>query len=105
MAEAMGPVAYGQEDEPIVLGKEIARHKEYSEDTAQRIDKAVKAILDTARDRADGILRSNKDKLEKLAEALMNQETLIDEEVRHLLGFPPRENPGNLAAPLPLPAE
>jgi cell division protease FtsH len=105
MAEAMGPVAYGQEDEPIFLGKEIARHKDYSEDTAQRIDKAVKAILDAARERAGGILRDNKDKLEKLAEALMNQETLIDEEIRHLLGFPPRENPGNLAAPHPLPAE
>jgi cell division protease FtsH len=105
MAEELGPVAYGQEDEPIFLGKEIARHKDYSEDTAQCIDRAVKAILDAAREKAGEILRGNKKKLEKLAEALINRETLIDEEVRQLLGFPPRENPGNLAASFSLSPE
>ena len=96
MADEMGPVAYGQEDEPIFLGKEIARHKDYSEDTAQRIDKAVRTILDTARDQAENILKTNKDKVEKLADALISRETLIDDEVRDLLGFPPRENLGSL---------
>jgi cell division protease FtsH len=99
MAEELGPVSYGQEDEPIFLGKEIARHKDYSEDTAQRIDRAVKAILDAARERAGGILRDNRDKLEKLADALINRETLIDEEVRQLLDFPPRTAPGTLSPP------
>jgi cell division protease FtsH len=97
MAEDLGPVTYGQEDEPIFLGKEIARHKDYSEDTAQRIDKAVKKILDAARKRARDIIESHKSELEKLADALMVRETLIDDEVRSLLGLPPRENPGNPA--------
>jgi cell division protease FtsH len=92
MAEELGPVTYGQEDEPIFLGKEIARHKDYSEDTARRIDKAVKEILDDARGRADEILRTHKGELKKLADALLDQETLVDEEIRSLLGFPPREN-------------
>jgi cell division protease FtsH len=85
-------VAYGQEEEPIFLGKEIARHKDYSEDTAQRIDRAVKKILDAARELARDILQTHKEELEKLADALISRETLIDDEVRNLLGFPPREN-------------
>ena len=91
MAEELGPVAYGQEDEPIFLGKEIARHKDYSEDTARRIDKAVKEILDRARDNAAQILESRKTALEKLADALLARETLIDDEVRKILGLPPKE--------------
>jgi len=96
MADEMGPVTYGQEDEPIFLGKEIARHKDYSEDTAQRIDRAIKRILDEGRVQAEEILGSHKEELEKLAEALLVRETLVDEEVRSLLGFPPREDSGSL---------
>jgi cell division protease FtsH len=93
MAEDIGPVAYGLEDEPIFLGKEIARHKDYSEDTAQRIDKAVKEILDRARKNASKIIKSRKAQLEKLAEALLVRETLADDEVREILGLAPKENP------------
>jgi cell division protease FtsH len=91
MAEAMGPVAYGQEDEPIFLGKEIARHKDYSEETARNIDRAVKEILDKARDQAKNILETHKAELEKLADALLARETLVDDEVRTILGLSPRE--------------
>jgi cell division protease FtsH len=96
MADEMGPVTYGQEEEPIFLGKEIARHKDYSEDTAQRIDTAVKRILDENRKKAEDILLSHKPELEKLADALLSRETMVDEEVRSLLGFPPRENTSSL---------
>ena len=96
MADEMGPVTYGQEDEPIFLGKEIARHKDYSEETAMNIDRAVKRILDEARVRAEEILVSHKDELDKLSEALLARETLVDDEVRSLLGFPPRENTSSL---------
>jgi cell division protease FtsH len=94
MAEEMGPITYGQEDEPIFIGKEIARHKEYSEDTARLIDGAVKKILESAKSLAESILRARKMDLEKLAEALITQETLIDDEVRAILGLSPRENSG-----------
>jgi cell division protease FtsH len=86
MAEEMGPVAYGQEEEPIFLGKEIARHKDYSEETARRIDKAVKEILDIARGEAERIIHEQKTGLEALADALLSRETLVDEEVRQILG-------------------
>jgi cell division protease FtsH len=91
MAEELGPVAYGQEDEPIFIGKEIARHKDYSEDTAQRIDRAVKDILDCARENASVILSDHKKDLENLADALLVRETLVDDEVRKIIGLPPLE--------------
>jgi len=91
MSEALGPVTYGQEDEPIFLGKEIARHKDYSEETARRIDSAVKEILDRTRDNAAKIIESRRDKLEKLAEALLARETLAGDEVRDILGLPSKE--------------
>ncbi|MDR3337806.1 MAG: ATP-dependent zinc metalloprotease FtsH [Treponema sp.] len=96
MAEELGPVTYGQEDEPIFLGKEIARHKDYSEDTAQRIDKAVTKILNAARSSAETIISGRRQGLEKLAEALLIRETLVDDEVRTILELPPRENPADL---------
>jgi cell division protease FtsH len=96
MAEELGPITYGQEEEPIFLGKEIARHKDYSEDTARRIDKAVKEIQDGAKSRAGEIHSTHKKKLEKLAGVLLEKETLVDEEIRSLLGFPPRENAASL---------
>jgi cell division protease FtsH len=96
MADEMGPVTYGQEEEPIFLGKEIARHKDYSEDTAQRIDTAVKRILDENRRKAEEILLSHRPELEKLADTLLSRETLVDDEIRSLLGFPARENTSSL---------
>jgi cell division protease FtsH len=91
MAEGMGPVAYGQEEEPIFIGKEIAQHKDYSENTAMRIDEAIKNILESALRRVTSLLTEHRDQLEKLAEALVARETLSDSEVRELLGFAPRE--------------
>ena len=89
MADELGPVAYGQEDEPIFLGKEIARHKDYSEETARRIDQAVREILERARVQAEGIVSARRDGLEAIADALLDRETLSDEEVREILKLPP----------------
>ncbi len=83
----VGPIALGQEDEPIFIGKEIARHKDYSEQTAQRIDAAVHEILDGCYRDAERILRDHLDQLHLLAQSLVEKETLTDEEVRDLLGL------------------
>jgi cell division protease FtsH len=92
MSEDLGPVIYGQKDEPIFLGKEIARHKDYSEETARHIDAAIRRILDETCTRAEKLLAENKAKLECLAAALLEKETLIDDEIRTLLGLPKRVN-------------
>ncbi|GHT48705.1 ATP-dependent zinc metalloprotease FtsH [Spirochaetia bacterium] len=92
----VGPVSYGQEEEPIFIGKEIARHKDYSEHTAKLIDVSVKNILQDACDTAKQLLDEHKDQLEKLSAALLEKETLSDSDVRSLLGMPKSENSRSL---------
>ncbi|MFA6366774.1 MAG: ATP-dependent zinc metalloprotease FtsH, partial [Candidatus Hydrogenedentales bacterium] len=87
MGENLDPMAYGQEDEPIFIGKEIARHKDYSEETARKIDDALKNLLGKALQQATDILTRERVKLEALAAELMQKETLEDADVRALLGF------------------
>ena len=92
MSESLGPVSFGQEDEPIFIGKEIARHKDYSENTARLIDSEVNIIVGECRDDSRRILEENRKQLDLLAETLIAKETLDDAEVRALLGLPPRQS-------------
>ena len=91
MSEELGPITYGQKDEPIFLGKEIARHKDYSEETARKIDVEIKKIALEALTEAERILSSHRDQLNLLAETLLVKENLDDDEIRALLGLPPRK--------------
>ncbi|MBN2354004.1 MAG: ATP-dependent zinc metalloprotease FtsH [Spirochaetales bacterium] len=91
MSDVLGPIALGQKEEPIFIGKEIARHKDYSEETAKKIDKEIKAILENSLAQAIDLLTKNKPKLKTLAEALVQRETMDDDEIRELLNFPKRE--------------
>ncbi len=91
MSKTLGPIAYGQKEEPIFIGKEISRHKDYSEETAKKIDLEIKEIINDALETAKKILSDNKEKLTLLAETLIKKETLDDSEVRELLGFPERK--------------
>ncbi len=91
MSDVLGPIAYGQKEEPIFLGKEIARHKDYSEETARKIDGEIKRIISDALVESTRILGEQKDKLKLLADTLVVKETMDDDEIRALLGFPPRK--------------
>ncbi|MEE8441146.1 MAG: ATP-dependent zinc metalloprotease FtsH [Spirochaetia bacterium] len=93
----MGPVAFGQEDQPIFLGKEIARHKDYSEETARGIDDAVGKILTESFEDAKRILAEHKDELVTLLEALVEKETLTDADIRDLLDMPERKSDTDLS--------
>jgi len=90
MSDKVGPMALGSEGEPIFLGKEIATHKDYSEETARTIDAEIRRILSEGLDAVRKILKTHRDQLDKLANELVAKETLDDSEVRALLGFPPR---------------
>jgi cell division protease FtsH len=90
MHDDVGPITFGEDEEPIFLGKEIARHKDYSEETAQKIDAAMKSILNSALRNAENLLESNRALLQKLSDCLFEKETLDDSEVRSLLGFSAR---------------
>ena len=87
MSEELGPVSYGQEDEPIFMGRDIARHKMFSEETARLIDLSVRNILENAQKRAFDNLSENKGLLDTLAKALVEKETLSCEEIVELPGF------------------
>jgi len=91
MSSVLGPIAYGQKDEPIFLGKEIARHKDYSEETARAIDTEIKKIVEGSLAEANRILGQQRDKLKLLAETLLVKENMDDDEIRLLLGMPPRK--------------
>ncbi|MCF0237901.1 MAG: cell division protein FtsH, partial [Sphaerochaetaceae bacterium] len=83
----LGFIALGSEGEPLFLGREIAQHKDFSDETARKIDSEINKILDNCMKDAKTILSDHKDQLEKLANELMAKETLDDKEVRELLGF------------------
>jgi len=78
MANELGPISLAEEDEPIFLGREISQHKDFSEATAQKIDAAVQRILSSALEKAISILNHEKERLLKLADRLMEVETLED---------------------------
>lgn len=84
----LGPIALKQDEQPIFLGKEIARHNDYSDDLAQQIDTEIHSILNNAYKRAENILNEHKGQLDQLANELLVKETMSDDEVRKLLGFP-----------------
>ncbi|ACH93717.1 MULTISPECIES: ATP-dependent zinc metalloprotease FtsH [Borrelia] len=87
MGEDVGPIFLVDDEAPIFLPKEFSKSKAYSENTADRVDREVKKILEGCLKEASDILIKHKDQLVKLAEALITRETLTDNEVRELLGF------------------
>ncbi|MBO5236711.1 MAG: ATP-dependent zinc metalloprotease FtsH [Spirochaetaceae bacterium] len=95
MSQDVGPVSYGQEDEPIFMGRDIARHKMFSEETARRIDSSVSDILNGACDKAQQILQKNRNQLDALTSALVEKETMSDSEIRELLGMEQRRDNTN----------
>jgi len=81
MSKSMGPLAYGKKEEQIFLGREISQHKDYSEATAIAIDKEVKELIAKSYERAKKLVQENKKTLDKLAEALLERESLGGHEV------------------------
>jgi cell division protease FtsH len=89
---SLGFINLGEKDEPLFLGREIAQHKNYSEETARIIDTEMRKILDSCLNETREILTKHRDELDKLTEELVLKETLDDAEIRELLGFEPIAN-------------
>jgi cell division protease FtsH len=85
MSDQLGPLTFGKKDEEIFLGREIATHRDFSEETAKIIDLEVKAIVEKAEKRASKILRDNIDSLKLLAESLLEREVMDGNEIKDLL--------------------
>lgn len=88
MSERVGPVGYRVGETHPFLGRELALDREYSETTAALIDGEVKRILLEAHQRAVRLLAENREKLDRLAEALLQEETLDSSQVREILSTP-----------------
>jgi cell division protease FtsH len=93
MSEELGPLAYGKKEEQIFLGREIAQHRDYSEETARKIDEAVKTIVLDANDRVTRLLDENMDILKAIAAELLEKETIMLEDMdRIIVEFRPEEH-------------
>ncbi|OGP92273.1 MAG: cell division protein FtsH [Deltaproteobacteria bacterium RBG_16_54_18] len=85
MSEAMGPLAFGQKEEEIFLGREIAQHRDYSEQTAQEIDREIKRIVMECYTRAKQVIKKNIKTLHRVATSLLERESLSGEEIEQII--------------------
>ena len=85
MSEKLGPLTFGKKEEMVFLGKEIATHKDYSEETAIAIDGEVRQIAETCYQRAFQLLKDNEERLHLLAKTLLEREVLDGDEMNRLL--------------------
>ena len=85
MSDTLGPVTLGRKEHQIFLGKDISQDRDYSEEVANKIDKEVRAIIDTAYTKAKELLTKNKRKLRKIAKNLIERETLEGADLDMLL--------------------
>jgi len=98
MSEKLGPLAYGKNEEELFLGREITKHQDYSEKTAQDIDEEVRLIVNKGMERAVKILNENIDELHKLSEELLEREILDAHEISKILSgevLPPAKRNGS----------
>ncbi len=93
MSEKLGPVTFGKKDEEIFLGREIAQHRDYSEETARIIDEEIKRIVQEAADKAEQLLRDNIELLHRLAEALLKYEILDGHQIDQIIAGEPMDPP------------
>jgi cell division protease FtsH len=93
----LGPLSFGKKEEQIFLGREIAQHRDYSEETAIRIDEQVKKLVQGGYDTAAAIIDEHSEALVRIAESLLEREILDGAEVMQIIKgntLPPQESPG-----------
>ena len=102
MSDAMGPLTFGKKEEQIFLGREIAQHQDYSEDTALKIDQEVKRFVTQNYERAHKLLTESKVTLAKMADELLAREVLDAEQVKRLAAGLQLEEPPPVVTRLPV---
>ncbi|MGZ5146950.1 MAG: ATP-dependent zinc metalloprotease FtsH, partial [Burkholderiales bacterium] len=99
MSESLGPMVYGENDGEVFLGRSITTHKNVSESTLQKVDAEIRRIVDQQYALARGLIEANREKVEVMAKALLEWETLDAEQINDIMeGRPPRP-PKPAAAP------
>jgi len=85
MSEELGPMSYGSDEDEVFLGRDFSKSKNYSEEVAAKIDNEMRTIIDKAYYKAENLLKDNMEKLHKVAEALLEKETLDAEQFKEIL--------------------
>ena len=85
LSKELGPVAYGENEEEVCLGRSVARQQNMSEETARKVDTEIRKIVDKGYEKAKKVLTEKIDDLHKLAKALLTYETLTGEEILDLV--------------------
>ena len=93
MSESIGPLTFGRKEEQIFLGRDFAQHQEYSEETANTIDREIKRIVTENYDRARSILEEKKKALLQIAEELLTREVLTGAQISRIISGLPLEEP------------
>ncbi|MFB0533291.1 MAG: ATP-dependent zinc metalloprotease FtsH [Desulfatiglandales bacterium] len=86
MSEELGPLTFGKKEEEIFLGREIAQHRDYSEETAQKIDQEVNSLISENYQKTHRLIKDNLGTLNKLANALLERETLNGHQIDEIMG-------------------
>ena len=97
MSENLGPLTFGKKEDQIFLGREIFQHRDYSELTAQKIDEEVRKIITDGYEKTSQIIKENMDGLHRLANALLERETLDAKAVDQVLGLGQEANKNEVA--------
>jgi cell division protease FtsH len=105
MSDSLGMVEYGEGDAPVFLARDMAKSRNYSEETARIIDSEIKRFIDEAYQTAERILSDNKDKVELIANALLEYETLDASHLRDLIEHGVMKEPPSAPKPPPVPDE
>jgi len=85
MSQNMGPMTFGKKEEQIFLGREISQHRDYSEQTAQKIDEEVRDIVTGAYEKASQLIKDNLDILHSMANDLLEKETLDSSDIDEIM--------------------
>ena len=85
MSDELGPMTYGSDEDEVFLGRDFSKSKNYSEEVAAKIDNEMRSIIDKAYYKAETLLKENMDKLHKVAEALLEKETLDAEQFNEII--------------------
>ena len=96
---ALGPLSYGKKDDLIFLGRDMMAHAEYSEETAKKIDYEIAKIINCAYENSKQIIGSNRDKLEKIAQLLLEKESLSSADIAKIVGKTVKKNDSAKKAP------
>jgi cell division protease FtsH len=99
MSEKLGMVEYGEHEDYVFLGRELTRNRDYSEATAEEIDREVRRLLDDAYQTAKQTLLANRDKLDAIAKALLEYETLDGSQIKELMEHGRMLNPPKAVTP------